>query len=129
MNPSILFLITGEEVIGQIVKQTDDIVVLDGALSLYVTPNEDGTPIFYFKKYCMYVPNFFATFKTSDVMNIFNDPISPICKHYNESLKKFTKLNERLATLDVDDFKTSIEEDIDEDEDEDDETYITTTVH
>lgn len=125
---AIVFLITSEDVIGTIVDETDTHITIDGALSIFVSPDEEGTPVFYFKKYCMHTTDFLVTFKKEHVLSVFTNPIKPICKHYSLSMKQFKIAQEKLVDMTIEEFQSSINDEVSSEEVEET-TYETITVH
>lgn len=129
MNPVIAYLITGEEVIGTVAHETDTHITFDGALNLFISPDEEGTPVFYFKKFSMYTTDFLCTFKKSDILTVFDNPIQPIRAHYKSSLEKFKMAHEKYTQMSVEQFQSSIDDDINEEEDDDELNADNITVH
>lgn len=124
-EPVILYLMNGVEIIGRIRSETEDEIVLDDALEIDMTHNEEGIPVFYFRKYCMYVDHFIVSFPKKVVVNQFHSPLQAIVQNYETTVSKFNKLQERMKTY----MENSEVVMSDEDEDEDTNPLTSPMVH
>lgn len=87
----VLKLVSGDEVIGEVVGENDKGIDLNDALMVKYRLDEKGYPTLYFTKYCLLDREFQVFFKRDTILNIFRYPTQDVCNYYQSSLNKIKK--------------------------------------
>lgn len=78
---------TGEEILGKMMINNENSIDLDDAMQMrYHVSDENGAPVMFFTKYCMFTKGFYITIPNDCIMHIFKDPVESLVEFYEKEL-------------------------------------------
>lgn len=82
----------GEEVIGELIGEEDNGVILDNACLISYRANaSNGYPSLMLTKYCLVSRSFEVFFQEKDICQVFYDPIPTLVQHFERTIPKIRK--------------------------------------
>lgn len=97
-----LTIATGEEVIGELISETDDTIKVDNVLCVMYSMNEDGHLSVFFRKYSFLTKHYVVFFRKNHIVNIFNDLSPNIEEAYGHALQLAKESDNKRKDIDTD---------------------------
>jgi len=77
----------GEELFGKMLIKNENSIDLDDAMRMrYHISEENGAPVMYFTKYCIFTKSFEVSIPNECIMHIFKDPVDSLIDFYEKEL-------------------------------------------
>jgi hypothetical protein len=78
---------SGEELFGKMLIKNENSIDLDDAMRMrYHISEENGAPVMYFTKYCIFTKSFEVSIPNDCIMHIFKDPVDSLIDFYEKEL-------------------------------------------
>ena len=78
---------SGEEIFGKMMINNENSIDLDDAMRMrYHISEENGAPVMYFTKYCIFTKSFEVSIPNDCIMHVFKDPVDSLIDFYEKEL-------------------------------------------
>jgi len=83
----VIKLKTGEEIFGKMMIKNEHSIELDDAMEMrYHISEENGAPVMFFTKYCIFTKSFQVAIPNDCIMHVFKDPVDSLIDFYEKEL-------------------------------------------
>lgn len=78
---------SGEEIFGKMMINNENSIDLDDAMRMrYHISEDNGAPVMYFTKYCIFTKSFEVSIPNDCIMHVFKDPVDSLIDFYEKEL-------------------------------------------